>query len=87
MAKIGAVTIDLVGVMPHCKDCRFWNRQHPWLSDGANVGICDRSGSDDGKPIDATSLVHAEDRGDGQAVLVTSPDFGCVQFRPKYGAL
>lgn len=72
--------------MPHCRDCRFWDREHAWLAEGSAHGRCARGDGVDGQPSDASSLAFADDRASHQAIMLTAPTFGCVQFQPKDGA-
>ena len=69
--------------MTPCKDCRFW--QHPKDNytrppdEYSSYGRCTLGDSADGYPDQPETLAFAADMESYQAVLFTSPDFGCVQ--------
>lgn len=89
MANLGRVelaTIDVIAVLPRCKDCRWWSTEHRlgWLSDRSDGrGHCERAESEDGQPVDKDSLAYTEDGESYRAILITAPDFGCVQFQAR----
>lgn len=68
-----------------CRTCKHWDTRQP--EDG--WGYCERAemSSDvrDNKrrAVDHTSLAVAQDASNYHAALVTSPDFGCVQWEAK----
>lgn len=69
---VGTFNVDLVGVMPRCRDCRFW------VEHGANLGTCDRIS--DGQPA-----AQAWVEGDAKSFVMTRADFGCVGFEKRDG--
>lgn len=58
----------------HCRDCWGWQK----IPDG--WGYCGKTFSSKGKSDDPTSLAYATDTDEYHALLVTRPDFGCVQY-------
>lgn len=103
MANVGKAEIVLTGVMPRCRDCRFWVKslgpevdQWPlWVNilgegdegDGYCLATLEGSAavreSAPSNPIAATTKAYAHDDEGHLAILVTAPDFGCVQFQQK----
>lgn len=62
----------------NCKHCKWWNQDKP-----NNSGVCElASGADDG-PEHKQALAFASAGPDATAWLITSGDFGCVQFEAK----
>lgn len=55
--------------MPHCKDCRWWERKS---EDEGLCALIDIYGHED----TPAWIV-------GSGELLTRPDFGCVQFQPR----
>jgi hypothetical protein len=74
--------------MQKCISCKFWGIDP---GSGEETGEesqmpfrrCGKGGSNDGKPIVASTLACAVDGYDHAAWLLTSPDFGCVMHEPK----
>lgn len=79
--------------MPHCRDCRWWNQGHEALSDlpGGFVsgpiktggGVCLLTETKSLEPVHAQSKAIVWEGDQYVGVLVTAPDFGCVQFEVK----
>lgn len=80
--------------MPRCRDCRWWMQreippEHQRSDDvalGRQWGICQVTASHQNVPVVTETMAFASNDGyeleldqDG-AVLVTAPDFGCVQW-------
>ena len=63
--------------MERCRDCKHWaDRGDGW-------GYCDRAAGIGGDAEYPESLAYACDCEAYCAFLLTSPDFGCVQFAAK----
>lgn len=66
-----------------CRDCRLWA---PTPAEG---GVCLLASWPDEKPtgVDGLPIINKATalgpNGRGPATLITAPDFGCVQWRPK----
>ena len=86
----------MLGMEERCKNCRFWNTSHEWTPQGEphecddprqerlrGMGVCSLASSHEDGPDNPQSLAIAEDAESYNAELVTSPEFGCVQFQPK----
>lgn len=83
--------------MSNCKDCRWWERvdiepDYQRSDDVAlvrNWGLCALTKSDMNEPRTSSSLAFASNEGyetdadQDRSVLVTAPDFGCVQFEAR----
>lgn len=64
--------------MGHCTDCRWWEPTTPY-------GMCRRLTGDSRMRLPAEgalAVIECFDPHD-EAVLLTLPDFGCVQFEAK----
>jgi hypothetical protein len=73
--------VQAIGGKPRCDNCRHWIK---WtLSPDKAIAICGIAGSYDGEPCEASYKAYARDSAKYAAVLVTAPDFGCVQFEAK----
>lgn len=60
-----------------CKDCKhFFVRED-------KLNTCCITVSSDGKPEYKRTLAYAEDYEHFAAVLIVSPEFGCVQFEQR----
>lgn len=74
-----------------CRDCTWWepfveNDDYcpDWLEYRAGLGYCEFTASKDRTPLYPETLAWAEGGDDPyQHQLLTSPDFGCVQFEAK----
>lgn len=72
----------------HCRDCRWWEQPGAYgpidWKDTAH-GLCDLGTNRAGEGLDhRESKAAASSGGDAYVnVLVTLPDFGCVQFEAK----
>lgn len=66
----------------HCKDCKWWEKQD-WRYEDLNV--CALTETEYGEAKSAGTLAQAIDYEIYYAVLVTTPDFGCVQFEAREG--
>ena len=71
-----------------CRSCRFWTPHRSSYDPTETVpqekyGACELTLSHDGQATQPESLAYAADRESYQAILQTSPDFGCVQGQPK----
>lgn len=64
--------------MGHCRDCRWWE-----TSGSRSWGSCELAASVEGHDQHPESLATAHDGENYGAELVTSADFGCVQFAAK----
>lgn len=73
-AHIGQVTVDLVGVMPRCGDCRYW-QPRPDVRSIVIQGACERITVLPSKAVIEPSY--------DPTALITDPDFGCIQFEAK----
>jgi hypothetical protein len=60
--------------MSHCKDCEYWAKNEEVRDD--NLKMCYRI-------LDVGALFQIEGEPFSGVSLVTSPDFGCVQFAPR----
>lgn len=76
--------------MGQCRNCRWWVPFKPDESYGtdynqrlAGKGFCEATRTDEGEPVHHETLAWAEDAEGYKASLVTSPDFGCVQFEKR----
>lgn len=82
---LGKISVDVVGIMPRCSTCRWWQTSgddRNWLPRSDGRGHCMIADGMQGRPVESSSLAYADD-GDYFAVLVTAPDFGCVQWKAK----
>lgn len=67
--------------MNHCKNCRWWDARK--ADDGWGFCTLAESGchyDDPHERLHPETLAVAQDASRYHAVLVTSPDFGCVQW-------
>lgn len=70
------------------RDCRFWPERHlpRWLIRQdlhPNYGECEPADSPDGTPQNVQTLgLRLQPRG-YQAILLISPEYGCVQGKPR----
>lgn len=72
--------------MPRCKTCKWWdtyeddpNPVHGWCRVARTL---DRQHTGKGIP---TPLMCAHSGNDGLALLITLPNFGCIQHQPREG--
>ena len=61
----------------HCQDCKWW-----WLP-GTLGGECRLMESQKGEPVNLRSKAWAQEKQGVTAWVITTPNFGCVQFEPK----
>lgn len=75
-----------------CDSCRWWRKdeavgvfitENSWASRYAAVGECALAGSDNGRPDHPTTLAMASDAEGYAARLMTTADFGCVQWAAR----
>lgn len=91
MANMGRVelsAIDVIAVMPRCRDCHFWDALD--MSGAEQTGICHRVDFDGGSCDDQTRACISIEQPNGRisvsgdvAWFVTRQDFGCVQFQAR----
>lgn len=84
MANMGSVTVDLAGVMPRCRDCKWWGIQplslSPWPATWKPCYWIDEP--DGAVPLGMLAGIEPATTGRG-ASLMTAPEFGCVLFTSK----
>jgi hypothetical protein len=67
--------------MGQCRDCRWWEVSAQEQDSGKR--FCGLATSDDGVALHTETPFWAVATDGGEAVVFTSPDFGCVQFERK----
>ncbi len=86
-------------LLPRCDQCRWWTRRNAidddcwqvgepqgtpeWIAEYERIGRCAKAETSGGNAKDVVSLARAVDYEKYHAELMTSPDFGCVQFEQK----
>jgi hypothetical protein len=76
--------------MGRCRDCTWWEPFKPdddycedWHEHRAGRGYCELTAMKDKAPEYPESLAWSEGSEPYRSQLVTTPDFGCVQFERK----
>ena len=75
--------------MNQCKNCRWWDRDlrrmTPTQKDTvpSSYGFCEITASGNDKPEYPETLAYGLDYEDYGGILVTAPNFGCVQYEPR----
>lgn len=78
MAQIGPVEVNVIPIMPRCRDCRWWVDEGMPIDgeDQPTWGVCKLFEHCGTNPQHGARAVSYED-------FITAPDFGCVQFEAK----
>lgn len=66
-----------------CKDCQYMKLKKDPLGLESPIHYCLLTTSCDGKPNYRRTLAYAKDYENYHAVLIVSPEFGCVQFEQR----
>lgn len=77
--------------MPRCRDCRWWKQFQPgvnyeqgyWGDRLIGKGECEIAASSSSHEPDYLDTLAIADSDCPATSLITSPDFGCVQFEAK----
>jgi len=84
VSELQKILNDVIETNPcsgQCKDCDYWDSDGRIKIEG--WGYCKNSITEDDNPVQPSSIALAIGYLGDDAVLITSPHFGCVQFQRR----
>ncbi len=66
--------------MGYCRECRWWQVDEAITDIPAGWRVCQKTESEEDEPIMETRAMALAPHDRNWAILVTAPDFGCLQF-------